>query len=170
MSDRQYELLLVTARRDLKKAYRDREDLDRKIAMLRQTVVSLGALCKEDSPLEDFKQWWSPRGKNLTDAVTNAICGSQTPVTVTEIRNILEDLGYRFQSSNPQASIHSIIKRLIEQKLIAKAARRNPDGTYDLTNAYWYGDQQPPEPWVFWRDVALDKTTRKYALKPKPEV
>lgn len=166
MTTKQYERLLVTARRDLRKAYRDREELDRTIAKLRQTVVSLGALCKEDSPLQEVKTWWSPLGKNLTEAVANAIAGSATPVGAKEIRNILEDLGYRFQSTNPLASIHSVIGRLIEQKEITKAVSLKAGlGTIPGAPRFWYGHSDPPLPWALFADVRFDPAKRAYVLK-----
>ena len=168
MSEKQYQQLLATARRDLKLAYREREHLDRTIAKLRQTVVSLGALCDEEgSGLEDFKVWFSPIGKNLTEAVTNAVVGSKKPVSPVEIRNILEDLGYRFQSSNPLASIHSVVKRLVEQEVFIKTARANPDGSVDDRGHLWWGYASPPEPWVLETDTELDTDRKQFVLKKK---
>lgn len=168
MTANPYERLLVVARRDLKESYRTREELDRRIAKLRQTVVTLGALCEQD-PLQTFRRF-VPRGANLTDAVENAIMATSEPLSAADIRGVLEDLGYRFQSNNPLASIHSVINRLLEQKRIERVYRVKPDGIVERRERkYWFGMLPPPEPWVEATRAKYDKTKRVWIVGEKED-
>ena len=160
--------MLTSTRKDLKEAYRQREELERKIAKLRQMVTTLGAMCEEDG-LQDFKEY-VPRSGKLTDAVNTTVVASAVPLTAIEIRGVLEDLGYRFQSSNPLGSIHSVLTRLEQQGLVARVCRAKPDGTVDKREEkFWYGGFPPPAPWVFSRDVTYDKDRRAHVVKKGKE-
>ena len=77
--------------------------MDRKIARLRQTVVTLGALCREDGKREQQKRFVTHSG-SLTNAVLDAIMASDVPLHPKNIQGILEDMGYDIGSSNPLAS------------------------------------------------------------------
>jgi hypothetical protein len=143
-----YRKTLTAARRDLKRYYRQREEMDRKIAKLRQTVVTLGALCSEGFNRDFAKEYGLT--KTLTDAVFDAIIASERPLHPKEIQFLLEDLGYEFKSANRGASIHSVCKRLVQQGKLAPVVRISPKegkGAYDKCG-FWWGDQKPPAPWI----------------------
>ena len=162
-----YSEILTTVRKDLKEAYREREELDRKIAKLRQTVVTLGALCEEGGEREFLKVLGSLK-EDLTTACHDAILASGTPVSPTDIRDTLEDLGFRFKSSNPLASIHSVLKRLLEQKQITRLAQIKADDSISNERKYWCGKKLPAS-WVLEEDLVCNKEQSKYILKKQPK-
>ena len=154
----QYRRLLERAREDLKAAYRQREELDVTIAKLRQTVVSLGAMCPEDDVREGLKGVVPRRGA-LTDAVSNTILASQIPLGAKDVRDMLEELGYKFASgsSNPLASIHSVINRLVEQKRVIPVKRIGPKGTLIGDRKFWFAMGDPPDGWGALKGAVYEK-------------
>lgn len=62
----------------------------------------------------------------FTDAILMAIRNSPTPLTPTEIRDELLDTGYNIDRlSNPMASLHQVLIRLKERKLIGLVASKD---------------------------------------------
>jgi hypothetical protein len=174
MENSAYRKTLTAARRDLKRLYREREDMDRKIAQLRQTVLSLGALCHEPGR-RDFVKEYGLRG-GLTNGVFDAIQASQTPLSVRRIQETLEDLGYDFKAKNRAAAIHSVAKRMVEQGKLQPVTKPTKNDRYDVNaQGFWWGDTKPPAPWVRhnWGAYKLPKTPYRVRAgsgsKPKKE-
>ena len=159
-----YQRILQKARNDLGAAYKEREALERRIAQLRQTVVTLGAMVG-DKPVNEFG-WAVSRNSNLTEAVRNVVVASFAPLDATEIRAVLVDLGYRFQTTNALASIHSVVKRLVEQKELT-VVRRVKDGKPSRESAFWFGDPSYLEHWVEASLLTWDGSKREWVLKKK---
>lgn len=170
MNDGQYERSLKKARADLKKAYGEREFLERRIAKLRQTVVTLGTLCEEPDATLRFLKTFASRSGKLTDSVRNAMIATDSPLSPAEIRDLLVDLGYRFQSTNPLASIHSVIKRMVEQKDVKHVRAVDSTGKVNSDRKYWHDIAgEPPKPWVAANEVRWDSTIKTWVLRDKPE-
>jgi hypothetical protein len=151
-----YRKTLADARRDLEDLYRQREEIERKIARLRQTIISLGALTKETENLEKAKRWFK-ENETLSEAVMNVIQASEVPVHPKDIQEALEDLGFDIGSSNPLASVWSVVRRL-EQKKWGKhpylrwykreKSRKWGRGTrVDAKVGVWWGDHRPSREW-----------------------
>ena len=143
MKDATYRRTLKAARNELINLYRGREETDRKIARLRQTVVTLGALCRESSEREAQKRWVTHSG-SLTEAVMDTVMASDEPLQPKEIQRVLEDMGYDIGSSNPLASVHSVIRRLLQQRRL-RGCERVVNSRPRL--GFWWGDKKPPKPW-----------------------
>jgi len=161
MKDATYRRTLKAARNELLNLYRGREETDRKIARLRQTVVTLGALCRESSEREAQKRWASHSG-SLTEAVMDTIMASDAPLQPREIQRVLEDMGYDIGSSNPLASVHSVIRRLLQQRRL-RGCERVVNNRPRL--GFWWGDKKPPKPWKP-HDWDPTKERRPVAVKP----
>ena len=154
MTQDAYRKTLKAARLDLEKMYREREELERKIARMRQTVISLGSLIKETKELEVSKRWFKEH-ETLSEAVLNCIMASDVPLHPKEIQERLEELGYDIGSSNPLASIWSVIRRIEKQKWGKhpklrwyKSQRlrkygRAKEPSLDIDIGVWWGDQKP---------------------------
>lgn len=146
MKDSTYRKTLTAARIDLRRLYEQREQLERKIAQLRQTVTTLGALCSETDG-RDFVKIYGLNG-TMTDAALDAFIASEKPLSIRQIVRTLEDLGYPFKSGNRAASVHSVVRRLVQQGKLRPVVRPTAGDRYDVNaHGFWWGDKRPPEPW-----------------------
>lgn len=156
--------MLKRARKDLKEAYRQREQLDTKIGKLRQTVITLGVMCEEEENIAlEFLKVWGARSGKLTEMVGNALHGASAPLTAIDVRDLLEDLGYRFKTANPLASIHSVIKRLEEQDIVVRVRQEQGDGTYSHTSKFWPASRTLLRGWCRHSELKLVKQEGKMA-------
>ncbi|HEX8889364.1 MAG TPA: hypothetical protein VF779_09305 [Pyrinomonadaceae bacterium] len=127
-----YRKALHDAREELIKLLAQKEAIDKRVTQLQQTVSSLAALCGEkvESDEPNYIQNEILRvygdiletltGKpGLTDAVRAALKAFDRPMLPVEVRDALISLGYDLSIySNVMASIHTILKRLVESKEI----------------------------------------------------
>lgn len=131
MAENDYKKALDTARAEMAELTIKKEEIEKRIAQLRQTIVGLAALSEEDSD-EDIKLYIPSLieraqtqaamnvarlmiGKTigLTDAVREVLKAADGWQYPTEVRDGLERMGIDTQSySNILASIHTILKRL----------------------------------------------------------
>jgi hypothetical protein len=184
MTQPTYRRALIAARKDLDRLQREREEIDRKIARLRQTIISLGAVTRESKKREKQKHFISEK-EPLTEAVQSVIAASEVPLHPQGIRRILQDLGYHITSSNPSASIWSVLKRLEDKRthsgtgvvrMYEKRDKDDPKGEKGpRAFGYWWGDQNPPKPWVksdLWekaRERSKTRTAEKASKKAEAE-
>jgi hypothetical protein len=77
--------------------------LEAEAAALRQTIAALAPLVGENS------------ATGLTDAIRSILAKAEEPLSASEIRDLLAGMGFNVKSySNPLATIHTILRRLIE--------------------------------------------------------
>jgi predicted RNase H-like nuclease (RuvC/YqgF family) len=82
------------------------------IAWLRRTITALSAMCSEPSTFDDL---------GLTDAVKEVMTNERTLVTTTEVIQKLAEIGFNIKSrKSAQASVHTILQRLVERELIER--------------------------------------------------
>jgi septal ring factor EnvC (AmiA/AmiB activator) len=87
-------------------------ETEEEIAWLRRAITALSAMCSEHSPFDDL---------GLTDAVKEVMTKERTLVTTTEVVQKLEEIGFNIKSrKNVQASVHTILQRLVERELIER--------------------------------------------------
>ena len=85
-------------------ATRELARLEAEAAALRQTIAAIAPLIGEASP-----------SSGLTDAVRSILAKAREPLTASEIRGRLIEMGFDMKSySNPLATIHTILRRLTE--------------------------------------------------------
>jgi hypothetical protein len=95
------------------------EEIERHIARLRQTLVGLAPLCEpqNDALIAGFKQLMD--SLSLSDAVRQILQATNGPLAPTEIKQRLIVMGKDLSTQkNVMASIHSLLKRLMESKEI----------------------------------------------------
>jgi hypothetical protein len=129
-----------------------RDDLDREIARTRQYVQTLWIMSEPRPPYSSENTLHAAIGNNLTEAVRVTVMASTKPLNAIEIRDQVIRFGFDITSSNPLASVYSVLKRLIEQGEIYSVYRLFPDGEPQIfTRAYWWGDGENyklPKGWV----------------------
>jgi hypothetical protein len=107
---------------DLENLIQERNRMDMEIAKLRETVRVLSTMVKESE--EQMHRRSAILGSaslntpNLTDSVRAALRGAgEQGMTAIETREKLQSAGFDFSSfSNPLASVHTTLKRLIGHK------------------------------------------------------
>jgi prefoldin subunit 5 len=100
-----YQRALETAIREYETLGRQRQDIDRRLAEVAQTIGTLSRLCGLISTV--------PIG--LTDACRLVVRGAGVPVTPIDVRQRLQSIGFDLSKySNDLAAIHTILKRLNE--------------------------------------------------------
>ena len=118
MSTDDYKRALETAIREYEALGQQRQDLDKRLAEVAQTIGTLSRLCGLVPTV--------PMG--LTDACRLIVRGAGLPVTTTEIRDRLRALGFDLSKySNELAAIHTILKRLNEAgelRFVAKGSAK----------------------------------------------
>jgi hypothetical protein len=133
-----YMLALEQAKQDLSQKLREREKLSDEINRLKQSIRLLGELAKLD-PAE-IDKWlavnFAPVTQlGLTDAVRRAF-ETGSSLTPVEVRDFVLNLGVGAEQVNLLASIHTILKRLIESGEIEKF------GEADFSNSYRKRDKK----------------------------
>lgn len=118
MSTDDYKRALESAIREYEALGQQRQDLDKRLAEVAQTISSLSRLCGLVPTV--------PMG--LTDACRLIVRGAGVPVTPTEVRDRLRSFGFDLSKySNELAAIHTILKRLNEAgelRLVAKGTAK----------------------------------------------
>jgi hypothetical protein len=100
-----YRRALATAIREYETLGQQRQDIDKRLAEVIQTIGTLSRLCGLVPTV--------PIG--LTDACRLVVRGAGVPVTPTEVRQRLQAIGFDLSKyQNDLAAIHTILKRLNE--------------------------------------------------------
>ena len=125
-----YSQALREARRELLRLFRQREEIERKIARAKQTVVSLGRMCDDETDgNKAMLRHAAEGGMGLTDAIRTALMASERPLDPMDVRSALETVGYDIGSSpNTLVSIHTILGRLAAKGEIKQIGKRNKNG------------------------------------------
>lgn len=133
MTENYYHKALETARTELTELLRQNEEIEKRIARLRQTIASLSALSEEgEVPVEDDKvripgaldlfareasaaaQSIYGRTIGFSDAVREVLKAGGNFMTPVQVKDGLIRMGIDLESkySNPLAVIHTTLKRL----------------------------------------------------------
>jgi hypothetical protein len=160
-----YRRVLKGAEKELIDMFRQRDALEHQIARQRQTVIALRMKVDGDRFPKDRIEIFKP--KTLTDACRWVLAGAMKPLDAPEIRDRVEALGYDIGSSNPLASVHSVIKRLIEQREVKRAYRvGSGNEPLSFTAAFWdissdFAPRKLPEGWCFPTDAQLKEADKR---------
>jgi hypothetical protein len=105
MTTDDYRRALETAIREYEALGQQRQDVDKRLAEVAQTIGTLSRLCGLVPTV--------PLG--LTDACRLVVRGAGVPVTPTDVRQRLQAIGFDLSKyTNDLAAIHTILKRLNE--------------------------------------------------------
>jgi len=100
-----YRQALEAAVREYEELGRQRQDIDKRLAQLAQTISSLNRLCGFTANV-----FWG-----LTDACRVVLRNAGQPMTPTEVRDRLEAIGLDLSKySSSLSAIHTVIKRLVQ--------------------------------------------------------
>jgi len=106
METENYRKALDEARRELTNTVRQQEELEQRIVDLRQTVTTLSRLCGEEPEIEGQL--------GITDAVRMAVKSAPHPLTLTEVKEAVEEIGFPlWKQAAPLASVATILSRLV---------------------------------------------------------
>ena len=145
MTDSEYRRALETATREFEALAQKRAEIDTRLAQLTQTIAGLMRLCGYTPTV--------PLG--LTDACRLVLRAAAHPLTVAEIRAMLDATGFDLSKySNDLAAIHTILKRLTQTGEVHFIAR-----TYGKPAYQW---KQPP------RTVVMSQRGVKALLEKLP--
>jgi hypothetical protein len=117
-----YAKVIDQALSDLENLIRERNRMDMEIVKLRETVRALSTMVRESEEQINRRSailgWASLNTPNLTDSVRAALRGAgEQGMTAIETRDKLQSAGFDFSGfSNPLASVHTTLKRLIGHK------------------------------------------------------
>ena len=116
-----YRRALESAIREYEALGQQRQDLDKRLAEVAQTIGSLSRLCGLVPTV--------PIG--LTDACRLIVRGAGVPVTPMEVRDRIKAIGFDLSKySNDLAAIHTILKRLNESGELRFLPRGNEPGKH----------------------------------------
>src|SRR5262249_23356568 len=124
MANASYKQTYEVAKRDLLKKLRQRDELDQQIRKLRETVKALGQVCGAD-PEEVDKMLLAEgfaldAGMGFTEAIRRLFRVHKKPLTPPEVRDDLLKLGIGRDQVNLLSSIHTVLRRMVENGEIDK--------------------------------------------------
>jgi len=160
MTTDDYRRALATAIREYEALGQQRQDVDRRLAEVAQTIGTLSRLCGLIPTV--------PLG--LTDACRLVVRGAGVPVTPADVRQRLQSIGFDLtRYVNDLAAIHTILKRLNE----SGEMRLVPRGTEPGKHAYlWHHGPHAvvlgADIAAFMRDANLEREAMRARDEPAP--
>jgi hypothetical protein len=153
MTTDDYRRALATAIREYEALGQQRQDIDKRLAEVAQTIGTLSRLCGLVPTV--------PLG--LTDACRLVVRGAGVPVTPTDVRQRLQSIGFDLSKyANDLAAIHTVLKRLNESGELRLIPRGNEPGKH----AYFWN--HGPHVVALGSDIAAfmrDATNEREAMK-----
>ena len=160
-----YRRALATAIREYETLGQQRQDVDRRIAEVAQTIGTLSRLCGLIPTV--------PLG--LTDACRLVVRGAGVPVTPAEVRDRLQSIGFDLTKyANDLAAIHTILKRLNDSGELRFVSQSAPPlgGKDRAKHAYiWnhgrYAVTLGTDIKAFMRDAELEREAMRAREQPR---
>lgn len=156
-----YSRALATAIREYETLGQQRQEIDKRLAEVAQTIGTLSRLCGLIPTV--------PLG--LTDACRLVVRGAGVPVTPTDVRQRLQSIGFDLTKyANDLAAIHTILKRLNE----SGEMRRIPRGDQPGKHAFiWHHGPHAvvlgSDIAAFMRDADLERDAMRGEQEPAPK-
>jgi hypothetical protein len=119
-----YSQAYETAKLDLLKHLQKRDQIDKQILKLKQTVKALGDLC--GAPPEEIEKMLLVEGfainstTGFTDAIRRLFRMHERALNPVEIRDDLLKIGIGREQVNLLSSIHTVLRRMVEAGEIKK--------------------------------------------------
>jgi hypothetical protein len=166
MTTDDYRRALATAIREYETLGQQRQDIDKRLAEVMQTIGTLSRLCGLVPTV--------PLG--LTDACRLVVRGAGVPVTPAEVRQRLQSIGFDLSKyQNDLAAIHTILKRLNDSgELRFIPAKFVPPGGIDQgRHAYIWNHGRHvvalgADIKAFMRDADLEREAMRAVDEPDP--
>jgi hypothetical protein len=127
MKKSDYKQNLDEAKQDLDKLVKRREALDRRIAKLRQDIVSLAQLSGDSGVALASKLIADTKKEfGLKSAVLEALRASDKPLTPAEVVAGIQRLGLSYDSkANLLASVHTTLRRMAQNGEVEETQKDN---------------------------------------------
>jgi hypothetical protein len=160
MTTEDYRRALATAIREYETLGQQRQDVDKRLAEVAQTIGTLSRLCGLTPTV--------PLG--LTDACRLIVRGAGVPLAPTDVRQRLQSIGFDLSKyANDLAAIHTILKRLNESGELRVISRGNEPGK----NSYlWHHGPQAvalgADIAAFMREANLEREAMRAREEPAP--
>ena len=160
MTTDDYRRALATAIREYEALGQQRQEIDKRIAEVAQTIGTLSRLCGLVPTV--------PLG--LTDACRLVVRGAGVPVTPIDVRQRLQSIGFDLSKySNDLAAVHTILKRLNASGELRLLAR----GNEPVKHAYvWHHGPHAvglgADIAAFMRDANLERDAMRVHHEPAP--
>lgn len=121
MANRPFRQAYEAAATELESLLKDQERIEERILSLRKTMNALAVLISQHEGRDkDFMDYAGARLRDMVDSsvthdISRIINASADPLTASEIRTELNELGGSLaEQSNPLATIHAVLNRLAE--------------------------------------------------------
>src|SRR5262245_15439233 len=122
MTSEDYRRALEAAQREYTELATQRAMIDQRLAQLTQTIGSLTRLCQMTPTLSS----------GLTEACRTVLKAAGRSLTALEVREQLEAMGFDVSRYvNEQASIHTVLKRLVQAGEVRFMRRVNAKPTFE---------------------------------------
>lgn len=115
---------------ELESLLKDQDRIEGRILALRKTMNALAILISQhegqDKDFMDFAAAWlrDTFDTSITESILRVINAAHLPLTASEIRNELKELGGSLaEHSNPLATIHAIVSRLTESGRVTETLK-----------------------------------------------
>jgi len=161
-----YRRALATAIREYETLGQQRQDIDKRLAEIMQTIGTLSRLCGLVPTV--------PLG--LTDACRLVVRGAGVPVTPADVRQRLQSIGFDLSKyANDLAAIHTILKRLNESgelRFVPKGFT-SPGAVDSAKHAYLWNHGRHvvalgADIKAFMRDANLEREAMEATDEPEP--
>lgn len=131
MGAEQYKLAFQTARIELDRLLEQRDEVERRISQLKQTIVALAPLAEEEDLVTELARAWMG-ALGLTDAIREVLRSETKPVTALEVKDRLIKTGADLSGyKNALGSIHTVLRRLVESKEATAGTDKEGSTTYE---------------------------------------
>ena len=120
MGNEDYRKAYKTAADELEQVLAQQEQIEERVLALRKTLNVLSTLCQQEGlNTGDLDRRYAELDKRIESSLTNDIyrivSAARKPLTTGEVREELNKLGGSLaEHSNPLATIHAILNRLVE--------------------------------------------------------
>ena len=160
MTTDDYRRALATAIREYETLGAQRQDVDKRLAEVAQTIGTLSRLCGLTPTV--------PLG--LTDACRLIVRGAGVPLAPTDVRQRLQSIGFDLSKyANDLAAIHTILRRLNESGELRVIGRRNEPGKHSYL---WHHGPHAvalgADIAAFMREANLEREAMRAETEPAP--
>ncbi len=123
-----YKRTLGAARAELEHLLEQQEEIEKRIAQLKQAIIALSPL-GEESSYGSLAREWAALG--ITDSCREILKAADRPLTPLEVKQQLINTGHRVEKyTNLMASIHTVLKRLKENDEVISVALADGSAAY----------------------------------------
>src|SRR5438128_10306109 len=130
MKNEEFRKAYNAAASELESLLENQERIEKRILSLRKTMNALATLISQHEGRDsDFTEYAHAQMRELVDNtltkdIFRVIAAASGPMTTSDIREELKELGGSFaEHSNPLATINAILKRLEEQGKVKETAK-----------------------------------------------